>query len=448
MTTLFLPVLALAVIHYLVAIRQYGLLTPDGLFVACQLLMLYGTVRLVDPGSEVEWFYAQLMAAATAIYIVSSMVTSVLMRRGRTSGRRSFTSYSVSLARPTGWILAVVATSIIVTVAYFTAVGYSAFLMGLQGQLSGAPEDVATLRLESYAGETYLFPGFVNQFKNAILPALTLVVAVWSFKHGGIFARAGSVVLIVLSTLALLATGQRGALVVFLTTAIVYAFLHNRRRLPLTAVIPILLGLPLVLLSTVVLARQSDDATGPLGGAMTDLANRFVNDNQVSGIAAFNYTSALPVRNGSEWLDGLLSVLPGHRGSTLSSEVFYTLYGSTRGTSPPSLWGSVHYNFDTFGLILVAAVFGFALQFLTQRSLRRSHYNTLQLVGLAGITVVLGTWVAGGIETPLNVGLVSYLGLWFWGGRLGGSGRHSATRASRIPASRRPVDPRQPSRSS
>ncbi|MBQ1047990.1 oligosaccharide repeat unit polymerase [Micromonospora sp. C51] len=416
--TLFLPVLALALVHYAVAVRHYGILSPDGLFVACQLLMLYGTIRLIDTTSTVDTFYAQLMAAATAIYIISSMITGLLLRRGGRLAHMTPGHYSVSLTRPNAWIIAVVVISLIVAYVYFAAIGYSAFWEGLKGQLSGTPEDVTTLRLQSYAGEKYLFPGFVNQFKNAILPGLTLVLTVWSFKNGGLFARAASICLMALAAFALLGTGQRGALVVFVTTTIVYAYLHNRRRLPLTATVPLILGLPLVLLSTAVLAR-TDDAPSRLSGAWIDLRNRFFEDNQVSGIAAFRYTSSLPVRYGGEWLDGLLSVLPGHRGSTLNSDVFYTLYRSTRGTSPPSLWGSVHYNFDTVGLIAFAALFGVALQFLTQRSLRRNNYNSLQLVGLAGITVVLGTWIAGGIETPLNVGLMSYVVLWYWGSRVG-----------------------------
>ncbi|SCL32734.1 oligosaccharide repeat unit polymerase [Micromonospora nigra] len=444
MITLFLPVLVLAAVHYSVAMRRYGLLTPDGLFVVCQLLMLYGTVRLVDTDSDTEVFYARLMAAAVALYLVASMTTSVVMQRTsrRRGVRAAYSDYSVTLVAPTGAILFVIAVSAVVTVAYFTAVGYSAFFLGLQGQLDGAPADIANLRLDSYAGEDYLFPGFVNQFKNAILPALTLVVAVWSFSRGGLFARAGSIVLIALSAVALLGTGQRGAMVVFLTTAIVYAYLHNRRRLPRAAVLPIVLGLPLVMLSTYVLARRDGQADSPLRAVTNDLVDRFVHDNQASGIAAFNYTSMLPVRNGGEWLEGLLSILPGHRGSTLSSEIFYTVYWSTRGTSPPSLWGSIHYNFDTVGLIFLAVLFGVLLQILTQRSLRRGRYNSLQLVGFAGITVVLGTWIAGGIETPMNVGLFSYLGLWYWGGRMGGPGRHSVVRADPAAATALPAGPR------
>ncbi|GGM45973.1 hypothetical protein GCM10011608_33400 [Micromonospora sonchi] len=435
MVILLLPVLALAAVHYMVAVRRYGILSPDGLFLACQLIMLYGTARLVDISDEVERYYVQLMAAAVAIYIVASLTTSLVATRDRIPGRAGFADYSVTLVAPRWSIYVVIAVAITVTIAYFFAVGYSAFLLGLQGQLSDAPVDIATLRLESYAGDRYLFPGFVNQFKNVILPALSLVLAVWSFSRGGLTARVGSVVLLGLSGLGLLATAQRGAMVMFLTTVVVYAYLHHRRHLPPVALLPLLLGAPLVILATYVLNRDRNSTEGPLHTALTDLSNRFLNDNQASGIAAFNYTHSRPVRYGGEWLESLLGILPSHRGSALSAEVFYTIYGSTRGTTPPSLWGSVHHNFDTFGLLLMAALFGVSLQILTQRTLRHREYNSLQLVGFAGTTVVLGTWVAGGIETPLNVGLAAYLGLWYWGGRIGNRNRQRTahTRPTAVP---------------
>ncbi|TDC40221.1 oligosaccharide repeat unit polymerase [Micromonospora sp. 15K316] len=441
MILLFLPVLGLAVVHYLVAIRRYGILSPDGLFVVCQLLMLYGTLRLINPASDTEVFYGQLMAAAIALYIGASLVTYLWVKHSEAASakpRVTYSAYRVSLVRPTPTILAVVVISIVVTAAYFTAVGYSAFIEGLRGQLNGLPADIATLRLESYAGNAYFFPGYVNQFKNVILPSLALVLVVWSFSRGGLLARVASIALSAVALLALMATGQRGALVLFLLTVMVYTFLHNRRRLPRAALlVPVVIGLPLMLLSTYVLARSAGSTESPIRAAMNDLFARFINDNQVSGLAAFNYTSGSPVRNGGEWLDGLAGVLPGNRGSTLSAEVFYTMYGSTRGTSPPSLWGSIHYNVDTMGLILIAALLGVLLQLLTQRTMRAASYNSLELVGFSGVTVVLGTWMAGGLETPLNVGLVAYLGLWYWGSRTSSGQRHLSRRSTAL--TRRPL---------
>lgn len=432
MLTLFMPVLALAVIHYATALRKYGLLTPDGLFIASQLLMLYGTVQLIDRDNQTEAYYAQLMAMATATYIIASMLASSVLRRKREDqpAVRRMADYNVVLVAPRQSIVFVIAVSLVVTAAYFTAIGYSAFWAGLQGQLHGDPVDIATLRLDSYAGSTYLFPGYVNQFKNAILPSLTLLVLIWAFTRGRAVARLTALALAAASALALLGTGQRGALVVFLLVIVVYTFLHHRRRVPRAALLPLLMGVPLLLLATIVLARGPESSASPWRAATTDLFTRFTQDNQLSGIAAFNYTSRLPVRNGGEWLEALAGILPGNRGSSLSSEVFYTLYGSTRGTSPPSLWGSAHYNFGLLGTLVVAALLGVLLQLLTRRALRRGSYNCLQLIGYAGVTVVLGTWVAGGIETPLNVGLVSYIGLWYWGGRLNRAGRPSARLAA------------------
>ena len=50
-------------------------------------------------------------------------------------------------------------------------------LIGLRAQLSGQSDaDITTLRLNSYSGSQYFAPGYVNQFKNVLLPALVVIV--------------------------------------------------------------------------------------------------------------------------------------------------------------------------------------------------------------------------------------------------------------------------------
>lgn len=418
---LFVPVLLLALLHYLVAIRNYGLLTPDGLFVVAQLLMTYGTVRLVDEDSVPEVRYAHLMLWAVTVYLVVSLATFLgLTRRWGTARRRVGPArpYQVRLVPPTGSVVVGTVVALGVTAIYFVAVGYSAFVVGLQGLLSGEQQDVSTLRLESYAGETYLFPGYANQFRNVFLPSLAVVLALWFFSRPSLAGRVFALFPLGLAVLGLVGTGQRGAFFLFLLTMVVYAFLAAGHAMSRWMLLVPLLGTPMVLLATQVLGRSAGAAGHPLQALLSELYRRFFEDNQLSGIAAFNYTAQLPVQNGAEWFRSLRGLLPGDRGSTLANEVFATLYGSRMGTSPPSLWGSIHHNFGSFGVIVAAVLLGFALQMLTFHAVRGRRYNSLQLIGYAGITVVLGTWVAGGPDTPLNCGLLAYAVLWYWGRRL------------------------------
>ncbi|MFC4144995.1 oligosaccharide repeat unit polymerase [Micromonospora mangrovi] len=440
-----LPLL-LAVVHYLLAVRHYGLLTPDGLFVCTQLLMVIGTAQLVEPNSPVDVTYLRIVVAATMIYMVASCVTYLSLRARPdepSSDRARRRSYQVRAVPPNRRVLLATGLSLAAILVYFSAVGYSAFIEGLRGQLSGNPADVATLRLDSYAGDTYLFPGYANQFKNVIYPALVAVILTWAFTRPGFLARVGGGVLAAFAVFGLLGNGQRGAFFLFLVTLAVYVLLVNRRRMSRWAVLLPAMGVPFALLATYALGRSSGLGESPVKATSEELYKRFLNDNQLSGIAAYRYTESLPVQYGAEWMHALLGILPGDRGSTLANEVFATMYGSMLGTAPPSLWGSVHYNFGTVGVLFFAAALGAGLQLLTFQTLRRPVYNTLELIGYAGVTATLGTWAVAGPDALLNLGIVAYLAIWWWGARWNRS-RQPVVELRPAPARRRdpsaPVD--------
>lgn len=415
-----LPPLLLAVVHYLLAVRHYGVLTPDGLFVCTQLLMVIGTAALVDPESPVDVAYLRLIVAAVMIYMVVSCVTYLALRARPdqpTEQRVDRRSYLVRMVPPDRRIVLGAGIALAVIVVYFAAVGYSAFLVGLRGQLSGNPQNIAALRLESYAGNTYLFPGYANQFKNVLYPALVVVILTWVFIASGPFARLFGMALLGSAIFGLLGNGQRGAFFLFLITLLVYIFVVNRRRITRWVVLLPVLGLPFALLATYALGRSAGVGGNPIRVTALELYSRFLNDNQLSGLAAYRYTESLPVQYGREWLQGVRGILPGDRGSTLANEVFATMYGSTAGTSPPSLWGSVHYNFGTVGVVVFAALLGVGLQHLTFHTLRRPVYNTLELIAYSGVTATVGTWAVAGPDALMNLGIVAYLALWWWGAR-------------------------------
>ncbi|WP_431881148.1 O-antigen polymerase [Micromonospora chalcea] len=420
MTWAILLPLILAVLHYLLAVRHYGLLSPDGLFVCTQMLMVVGTAMLVEPESPVDARYLRIVVTAVSLYIVSSSFTYLCLRSRPDhpySARDHRRGYHVRLVRPQGQVLVVTVLSLAAILAYFAAVGYSAFLLGLKGQLSGNPVDVATLRLQSYAGDAYLAPGYANQFKNVLFPALVTVILTWAFSRPGLFARLGGVVLAAIAVFALLGNGQRGAFFLFLVTLAIYVLVVNRRRMSRWTLLLPVMGVPLALLATYALGRSAGLADDPFGATSQELYKRFLNDNQMSGLAAFRYTETLPVQYGAEWYRALRGILPSDRGSTLPNEVFATLYGSMTGTAPPSMWGSVHFNFGTFGVLVFAVVLGVCLQALSFHTLRRPTYNTLELIGYAGVTATLGTWAVSGPDALLNLGIVTYLLIWWWGAR-------------------------------
>src|SRR5690606_35590972 len=55
-----------------------------------------------------------------------------------------------------------------ITIIYYVLIGYNVVILMLEGSLAFG--DYSDLRLASYSGEEYFAPGYVNQFKNVLLP--------------------------------------------------------------------------------------------------------------------------------------------------------------------------------------------------------------------------------------------------------------------------------------
>lgn len=409
-------VLGTAALHYLVVTRDRGFFTGDGIFVISQLLLVLGTISIANAADPVEAKYINVVMIPFVVYCL----TSIVMHLARPISASAIKVLAGPLRAPEV-LLAIASAGIVV--AYFAILGYSAFIVGVQGLFSGQSEDIATLRVESYSGTRYLAPGYVNQFKNVILPALAVVGAVVLFRQKSPFALPWTLLMGGGALLGLLGTGQRGAFVLIALVVIVtlrYASTglgFVRRVIPLALVL-----LTITLGSTLVLGRSSNEVQGEegigaqIGILLSELWGRVAEDNQLSGLAAFRYTERIAPAWGVDWAEGILGLSPFHRGSTLANDVFASLYGSDRGTSPPSIWGSVYYNFGAVGLLALPILLVAFNRFLARCFFSRRDRDILEVVGYAGMFVVLGMWVAGSPDYLFNTGIVAYVVL-IWLGR-------------------------------
>lgn len=410
-----LAVICLAGCLYLAAIRATAL-SAAGLFAVMQMVMAIGTFPMLDPAVEADVVYGWVLTWSMLSYLLISSVV-LLHGRGALTGPDAVTLWRPSF---TTWLLVI--TMALGIFVYFRAVGYSAFLEGLRGITTGEEVDVATLRLNSYSGDQYFAPGIVNQFKNALLPALAVLILTYR-RSAGVKRRLTTLLLVAASVFGLLGTGQRGAFIVFALVLIAYAYLSNLGRLPRWAWRAGLGALTLVILATIVLGRGADELAhgGPWWGrieiAIAALKERVFVEQQASALAGFRFIYEQDVQNGREWIQSLSGVTPWSRGSDLSHRIFFTMYGSTRGTAPPSVWGSVYHNFGWAGVIGFAPTMAVLLGWVSRRGLAPRRRNTMEIMGISGVFVTLGTWVA---DTPLfllNAGLVVYTALWWWGAR-------------------------------
>lgn len=410
-------IIAVCFLAYLMAMTNPSrLFTASTLFAYTQVLMVPGTFILLDPANEADRVHGWVLTTALVTYLVANF----LFTLGRKKAESRSAEMEVFLPSRGTWVL--VAVSALVVVAYYRAVGSSAFLLGLQSMFSGVDADIATARLDAYASSRYLFPGYVNQFKNALLPGLTVLFATARWGESRT-KRWVLVPLAVLSVFGLLGTGQRAPFVLFALVSLLYLYYYSGMRVSRRLVRLLLVAVFVVLLATAALGRSASrwDPNGStlqkLGVAASEIAKRVVLDEQESSVAGFRYIYYQPIQYGAEWLQSALGVLPGHRGSDLSNRIYATLFGSPRGTAPPSVWGSTYHNFGWPGVLVLPVLLALIFANLSHRGTKPASRSTLETLGIAGVFMVIGFWTTGSPDALLNDGIVVYGLMWWWGGR-------------------------------
>lgn len=417
MTWLAIPILGIFGLYYLAVVKRIGILAADSLIAYLQLLMALGTLPLLDSQRHADAIHGYILTSTIILYMATGFVVHARKKPPVGGGK-------VGTFVPGFHTYALLFISILVVGAYYVAVGHVTLFAGLLNALAGGSNDVTTLRLEGYSGTRYLYPGYVNQFKNALLPALVIVIATYWVRRGRIplFFASG---LAVITLIALLGTGQRGAFVMAAVLAVVYVYMLDNRAFPRRSAGLLILIVPVILLATLALGRSSDavgqEATflGKAAVTASEFGGRILSDNQISSVAGFRYIyEQKEIQNGNEWLQSLLGVLPGQSGSDLANQIFATLYGSDRGTSPESIWASAYHNFGYVGTMLLPIILALIAAAITRRIENTPTRSTLTTVGMAGTITVLGFWVASTPIFLLNNGIMVYLAMWAIGARL------------------------------
>lgn len=412
------PTLIAVALHYAIVTRRRGFLTGDGIFVAVQVVSVAGTLTIVDANDPIDMAYVPIVCAPVIIYCIASILVGEVAWRNHPESRVR-PRMVVGRPRAIEWWL--VWGSLGIVTLYYVAVGYNVLFIGIADVFTGTKRDITTLRLDSYSTGRYLAPGYVNQVKNSLLPAVVVAIgtylvrkkspATWPFI---LFVGGASLI-------GILGTGQRGAFVTFGLVVFTYVYYLDPPRFPRRAVWLAGSVLAVLLASTLTLGRsaqeisESDTFLGKLRVLWDEVWFRISEGNQASGLEGWHYTSRLPTANGGEWLQGLKGLSPFSQGSTLPNEIFFSLYGSDRGTAPPSIWGGVHYNFGTMGLILTPVLLAILNHVLFVKFCSCAERDNLEVLGFAGIFVVTGTWASSGPDYLFYVGLVAYIFLVFLG---------------------------------
>lgn len=269
------------------------------------------------------------------------------------------------------------------------------------------------MRLASYNSDVtgvYYYPGFVNQFKDTLLPLClfylySITKLIPNTKISGRFLLFFSLI----SVFSILGTGQRGAFVlaIMMGGSFIFNILNkkNIRKLIMVSVVPLLF---LFSISTFINGRTKSEKL-EAGATLTAIVERITSDNQIGALIGFREIMyPRGIQWGSEWWDGIQGFTPSHTGSTLANEIAGVMWGGF-GNAPPSNWGSIYYNFGWIGIILYPIFCCFTLSYFYYRLYQKKKY-LFRILIYVYCFVIAGTWIAGSpFEYYFNVGLVTVI---------------------------------------
>lgn len=412
---------AVFVFSYLIIKRKHWILNPTYLFVVIQSVYYFGTIKYVNFQNSIDRTYVLIMLIGIIMFLIGSIITDLIHREQFIHIGQWWDKPIENENNRRGLffiINALLVFSILISFLYFYSIGYNVFILVLKAKLlagSGTELDIATLRLSTYSGESYFAPGYVNQFKNLFLPILSVYLLVDTIikKNANLFKFFICSVLIFISFISLVGTGQRWPLIII--GIVSYYFINavfsidKKKRKKFNFIIVLIMFASFIIL-TVFLGRgvSTIKSLKDVFDVLYQIYHRIFESGQSSGIIGFRYIYDHPTVYGAEWIESFKGILPGHRGSTLSSEIFATIYGGGRGTSPVTIWGSFWYNFGLIGIVFIPLILG-AIYELIYLKLFSGKKNLIRLLIYSTVVVILGTWDAGTPVALINRGLISII---------------------------------------
>ena len=361
--------------------------------------MYGGTILQLDLAQKVHVYYLLIIELSFTIYVLLSFAlrtrADIYSVKGNITG---------TLKRPKlMWFFFIL--SLTISFLYYRALGYNLISLIISGVSS---QEISTLRLESYSGSTYYAPGYVNQFKNILLPLTFTILLFRSWKNRRRLEMLILILLLPLVLLFILGTGQRA----FLVYTFVCVYIGLIRIIRVRRSFQIFGAASVVLLfgvSSYYLGRISDVSFVSI---MNGLLERVLLTEQHDSIVGFEYVFSKSIQFGKDWAQSLLGILPGHKGSTLQHEIFKIMHGTDRGTGAISTLGSIYYNFDFIGVIICTSLVGL-LHYKLDRIFYTKRLSIDEVFIFAFLIFYVGNWVSGDIMYLFNKGVIALLLLLF-----------------------------------
>jgi len=386
--------------------RVPWLANPAVWFVINQLRMMTGTFFFLECDQKSEdVIYLFAMLSVFIFFIIGAGMAKVISSfSAKFINRWSALPVYVESGHVFNILLIIlIILSVSVSALYFYAIGYNLFLLGVYSIITGQGglEDPSTMRLYAYSLDTYFAPGYVNQFKNTLLPLLVTYVTI----RAALLGRrrkliAAAMLLTPVLIVFLLGTGQRGAFILAAFCFIIFLLTVFQRLKRRYIVLPLLAIVFLFMLSSLIIGHGANELkdVNDFGNLLAELPNRLVSVNQSEGVITFRYIYSKPTTWGAEWLADIKQLIPNLKDQSYIPTAhlnFELLYGSIRGTSPLTLVASLWFNFHIVGITLLPFLLGVIYQTVYYR-LVTGPKTLFRLAIFSTLAPVLGFWGGGG----------------------------------------------------
>lgn len=390
------------VLGYFVYFFYKERITPVTIFIISQCLFFSGLIKYLDFESEYDIKIALIYLVANAFFGMGAWLgrgIHPVRRRSVIFSKNNLTVYQKRIFS----LLVLISLFWFAFFCYKT--NFSTLNIIFENIVHSRGVDITNTRLASYS-----VPGtaFIYLFRITILPTIVVII----LKSKG-YSIPWKMLLCLFMVLFTLITGQRGGFVyvmlMWLLSYMIPLFYQNNKKLTKEAKKKAMLILGTLICVFFFLSTINGRVSGSLFGAVFQ---RFFDDNQITAYYAFHYIFDTGTCWGRNYYEEFVNLLvPGDKYLPLSKVVAGIMYGTTsRGTTPPCIWGSIFYNFSWFGIMMGAFLFGMLAQYIGYRLYSR-EVTPARCVVYSYMFIDLGMLVAGSPFHLFNNGFVPMLAL-------------------------------------
>jgi hypothetical protein len=260
---------------------------------------------------------------------------------------------------------------------------------------------------------------FLDQFRYVLGPFSNLALLLLSIRWGNRRFMWIAWMIMPITVLLLVGTGQRHPLVAFILMTIVSLNYVGQKWLKRST--PVIGGFAFSILvgQTYLLGRftKTGDPLGDLLVACGQILDRFVRPSAEVSYRTLSLFSDLPPRFGTTWLNDLTGLVPfvPPLQEPFTRELFRSLNG-TEGTASPPGFVEAFVNLGNLGPIIVGAILGAVLTFLFVWGVRKTIASSVPVVDALFVgffTYVFARVGQAGLTQPLYFGVIVVVPYWW-----------------------------------